>query len=71
MIIDCATCCVRHTVACEDCIVTALCGRDGRLELDDEERSAIDAMSSVGLVSPIRLVPIERSSGRGIDQQAG
>ena len=56
MIIDCDLCVARHTDACEDCIVSALCGPGGVLELDDDERSAIDAMSDVGLVAPIRLV---------------
>ena len=56
MIIECATCVARHTTACDDCIVAVLCSDDGTVELDHEERSAIDAMSSAGLISPIRLV---------------
>ncbi|MGI9666626.1 MAG: hypothetical protein ACR2N2_05925 [Acidimicrobiia bacterium] len=56
MIIDCGTCVARHTDACDDCIVNALCGPMRVLELDEEERSAIDAMSELGLVRPIRLV---------------
>ena len=56
MIIDCDLCVARHTDACEDCIVTALCGPGGVLELADDERAAIDAMSDAGLVAPIRLV---------------
>ena len=57
MIIDCADCRMQHTRACEDCVVTALMGPGGVLELADEEKSAIDAMSKIGLVSPIRLEP--------------
>lgn len=56
MIIDCDTCLVAETDACTDCIVTALCAPGAVLELGSDERSAIDAMSEIGLVSPIRLV---------------
>ncbi len=55
MIIDCDTCDMRETRACDDCIVTALLGDQGVLELADTERSAIDELSKVGLVAPIRL----------------
>lgn len=55
MIIDCDTCDMRSTRACGDCIVTALLGDHGILELADEEKTAIDELSRVGLVSPIRL----------------
>ena len=44
------------TEACKDCVVEALVGHDGILELADTERNAIDALSRVGLISPIRLV---------------
>jgi hypothetical protein len=65
MIIECSRCAVRETDACEDCIVTALCGPGGILELAEEERAAIDAMSTMGLVAPIRMVTddLRRSSG--------
>lgn len=55
MIIDCNTCDMRATRACDDCIVTALLGENGVLELAEDERSAIEELSSVGLVSPLRL----------------
>lgn len=55
MIIDCDTCDMRSTRACDDCIVTALLGDHGILELADEEKTAIDEMSRVGLVPPLRL----------------
>jgi hypothetical protein len=57
MIIDCGCCSAQNTDACDDCIVTALCVPGGLLELAEEERTAIDAMSSVGLIAPIRLAP--------------
>lgn len=57
MIIDCECCSEQNTDACDDCIVTALCVPGGILELAEEERTAIEAMSGVGLISPIRLAP--------------
>lgn len=55
MIIECASCIAHDTTACDDCIVTALT-TDGIIELATEERAAIEAMSDVGLVSPLRIV---------------
>ena len=56
MIIDCDTCDMQHTRTCDDCIVTALLVPDGILELAEDEMTAIDELSRVGLVAPIRLV---------------
>ena len=47
---------MRSTHACDDCVVAALVGDDGILELVEAEQAAIESMSRVGLVSPIRLV---------------
>ena len=55
MIIDCDTCDMRSTRACDDCIVTALLGDHGILELADAEQKALAEMSQVGLVPPLRL----------------
>lgn len=60
MIIDCHVCDMRETKACDDCVVSALVGEDGILDLADAEQSAIESMSRVGLVAPIRLVVNER-----------
>lgn len=66
MIIDCDECTMNRTDVCDDCVVRALVGDTGILALADEERRAIDVMSSVGLISPIRLVVRgERSSDSG------
>jgi hypothetical protein len=65
MIIDCNTCDMRETNACEDCVVSALVGDSGILELVEAEQAAIDSMSRVGLVSPIRLVVNERGNAIG------
>ena len=42
LIIDCATCCMRDTSACDDCVVTFLCERepDDAVVLDVEELRA-------------------------------
>lgn len=56
MIIDCDKCTMLETDACTDCVVGALVGHTGILELADTERHAIEALSRVGLISPIRLV---------------
>ena len=56
MIIDCDRCVMSETDACKDCFVWALVGHNGILELADTERHAIEALSRVGLISPIRLV---------------
>ncbi len=58
MIINCDRCTAQHTEACDDCVVTALVGSGGILELADAERAAIEELSRVGLVGPIRLSPL-------------
>lgn len=65
MIIDCNTCDMRETSACNDCVVSVLVGDNGILELAEAEQAAIASMSRVGLVSPIRLVVNDRGSGIG------
>jgi len=56
MIIDCDRCVMLNTEVCDGCVVSALVGGTGVLALAEEEARAIDAMSRVGLVSPIRLI---------------
>ncbi len=61
MIIDCDRCVMQHTIACDDCVVTALMGVvDRRVEVDADEQTALQHLSDVGLVAPLRLV--ERSA---------
>jgi hypothetical protein len=56
VIIDCDSCEVRG-LACGDCVVTALLGAPpSGVELDEAERSALDALADSGLVPPLRLV---------------
>ncbi len=56
MIIDCDDCTMNGTNVCDDCVVQSLVGDSGILALAEEERQAIETMSSVGLISPIRLI---------------
>ncbi len=56
MQIDCDTCEVRG-LACGDCVVTFLLGSAPEgVELDREERAALDVLAASGLVPPLRLV---------------
>lgn len=53
--IDCDTCVVRG-LHCHDCVVTVLLGPPPELTIDDDERAALDALATGGLVPPLRLV---------------
>lgn len=57
MIIDCDSCAVRD-LECGDCVVTALLGGPPG-ELDEAESAALEVLADSGLVSPLRLVPLE------------
>lgn len=65
MIIDCDECVMQHTAACDDCIVTALMDVSGPLEIDAEEKAAIESLSDAGLVAPLRLVRRDEASAAG------
>lgn len=57
MLIDCNRCSMRDTTACDDCVVGVLLSiSPGPLEIDDDERDALDALSAAGLVPRLRLV---------------
>ena len=55
MIIDCGTCQAPKT-ACADCLVTALLGVVGTVELEQPEMRALSVLSDAGLVPPLRLI---------------
>jgi hypothetical protein len=75
MMIDCDACAVRGP-ACGDCVVTFLLGAlpgredapeadgelDAGIDLDGREQAAIAVLAGSGLVPPLRLVPVDRSS---------
>jgi hypothetical protein len=56
VVIDCDRCTMRG-IGCGDCVVTVLLGGPPYgVELDEAERSAIDALAQAGLVPPLRMV---------------
>jgi hypothetical protein len=58
VLIDCDGCAVRD-LACADCVVTVLLGGPpGVVDVDDEERRALDVLADNGLVPRLRLVPL-------------
>lgn len=56
MLIDCDTCRMRHTPACDQCVVTVMFGQMP-VEIDEAEREALDHLAEAGLCPPLRLVP--------------
>jgi hypothetical protein len=57
MIIDCDTCVVRG-LACGDCVVAVMLGAPpGAIEVDDDERCALDVLARSGLVPRLRMLP--------------
>jgi hypothetical protein len=61
MIIDCNTCDMQATTACEECIVPVLLHQmSGPFELGRSEAEAFGNLADAGLVAPLRLV---RSDG--------
>jgi hypothetical protein len=60
VIIDCGTC-VMASIACDDCVVTALLGPvddDGVTVVPDAHARALGALAEAGMVPPLRLVPL-------------
>lgn len=63
MLIDCNTCVMQHSDACDDCIVTVLLDELGpgasersRLNVNDCELEALDNLADSGLVPSLKLV---------------
>ncbi|WP_169732956.1 hypothetical protein [Haloechinothrix halophila] len=55
VLIDCDQCVVRPS-ACSDCVVSVLLGAPPRVEWDETERRAIDALTDGGMLPRLRLV---------------
>ncbi len=57
-VISCDECVMQHTSACEDCVVTFICGRqpDEALVIDVAEARAVRLLGEVGLVPRLRQV---------------
>ena len=60
--IDCDDCLLQGTDACQDCVVTFICGRepDDAVVIDAEEHRAVRLLAGAGLVPRLRH---ERRSG--------
>jgi len=57
MLIDCDSCAMQHTRACDDCVVSVLFSiTSGPVELAEAESEALGNLAEVGLVPPLRLV---------------
>jgi len=56
LIISCDTCIMRATVACDDCMVTAMCGGapHDAVVLDLAEQRAVRLLVDAGLVPALR-----------------
>ena len=54
--IDCATCVMQHTAACDDCVVTFICSRepDEAVVIDVDEARALRLLGDAGLVPHLR-----------------
>jgi len=54
--IDCGDCVMAGTSACDECVVTFICGRrpGEAVVIDVEEERAVRVMSSAGLVPELR-----------------
>lgn len=55
--IDCDTCALQHSSACDDCIVTFLCGpidRDAGVVVNLAEARALRTLGDAGLAPPLR-----------------
>lgn len=60
VIIDCGSCAMA-SIACDDCVVTALLGPvdvGGLTIVPDAHARALNALAEAGMVPPLRLVPL-------------
>ncbi len=66
MIIDCDTCRMQSSNACDQCIVPVLLHQmAGPFELAADERNALNNLSNAGMVAPLRLVRERDASDDG------
>ncbi|MPY78715.1 MAG: hypothetical protein GEV04_09485 [Actinophytocola sp.] len=64
LLIDCDRC-VAPPSACSDCVVSVLLGAPPKVEWDETERRAIDALADGGMLPRLRLVQ-GRQSGAAV-----
>ncbi|MGH9114587.1 MAG: hypothetical protein ACRDWW_02035 [Acidimicrobiales bacterium] len=65
--ISCEDCTMRHSSACEDCVVTFICDREpgDAVIIDVEEARALRLLGRSGLVPPLQH-RTRRGSGAGV-----
>jgi hypothetical protein len=58
LVIDCGSCAMQHTTACDDCLVTFITSREpgDALVIDAEEARAVRMLTQAGLVPAPRHV---------------
>ncbi len=58
MVIDCGTCVMTGTGACDDCVVSFIVGREAgdAVVIDADEARAVRMLAGAGLVPDLRLV---------------
>ncbi len=72
MQIDCDTCVMKDTVACDDCVVSFLLNRpEGAVVFDADEERALRAMSGAGLLPLMRYRPDRSKEGSKEGSKAG
>lgn len=59
LVIDCGECVAQHTDACDDCVVTFLCGTEtaAPVVVDLDEVRALRMLDAGGLAPPLRHHP--------------
>lgn len=64
LLIDCDTCEVRETDACNDCVVSFILETtDQPITITSSETAALTNLADVGLIPPLRLVHDDRKAG--------
>jgi hypothetical protein len=63
VVIDCDSCSVRGE-ACADCVVAVMLGPPGRLEVEADERAALEVLARSGLVPRLRMVAADEERSR-------
>ena len=70
MIIDCDECVMQHTAACEDCVVTFLCGGPSEspstiVSLDAREVASLGVFQRAGLAPRLRYSKLSAAIANG------
>jgi hypothetical protein len=70
VLIDCDSCMMRATAACDDCIVTYLLDRsDGAVVFDADEERALRNLAAAGLAPANRFTPVRERDDHAVCQE--